>query len=214
MQQKALLTIEIRLAETQCPNHLGYDTTTGQMLEGVSGTRHFGIDDGQGRRQGITADVMIKDDRIDAEAVGMGNLRKIGNAAIDGDHQRDLVFMSLVNARESHAIRIVTFGQLIGNIQTHAPQFLDQQCSAGNTIHIAISDDAHLLPFCNRFIDAVDHLFHVIEEEGVVQIGKLLLQKKLYLFAGCLTSSCQNGGTQYIQSVLLMQASHLLRADG
>jgi hypothetical protein len=67
MQQYALFSIEIATGETECPDTLRSNTTTGKVGKWVSTPLELWIDHSIGRWNHITGKMMVCDQHIDAE---------------------------------------------------------------------------------------------------------------------------------------------------
>ena len=141
------------------------------MFEGEPAVRPGGIDDRRRIRQGAWNLMVIQDDGVDAQGLGIGNRIVIGNAAVDGDDQ---AAPPLANPVDGLPVQTVSFVDPVRNVVLHGGiellQELDQNDDGGDPVRVVIPENGYLLTPVNSLQRAVDGPAHVLEQEGTVKV--------------------------------------------
>ena len=104
------------------------------------------IDDGNRRRQHFVGLMVIDDDDIEAELLGLGQRLDTGGAAIDADQKRRA---ALGERAHRFDIRAIAFEQPVGNVDDRIDaamaQIARQQRRRGRAVDVVIAEDGDVL---------------------------------------------------------------------
>ena len=129
--------------------------------------RAVGVHDGQGRGQGLAAQVVVKHDDVGACRSRQGLMAQ--RAAIDADDQV-VVFRQ---GRHGGGIRAITFVDAVGNIQRGilalTTQPVQQQRSRGAAVHVVIGKDGNAFAVDGRRHQPFRRNPHVAQGQRVGQ---------------------------------------------
>ena len=88
-----------------------------QLLERVGVVGAFGVEDGHGGGHHIVGHVMVADDKVDAQALGIGNFLDGLDAAVEYNDEFDARFVGKVHALATHSVAlIVAVGDVIVDV--------------------------------------------------------------------------------------------------
>ncbi len=154
--------------------------------------------------------MVVKDKRIDTKGCRIGNLIIIGNAAVHRYKECHAIRMGLVNHHSGKAIWLITFRQLVGDLEAQPFIFLVQQHSAGNAVNIAVADNPDFFLLLDSLLHPLNKYLHIIKVVRIVEEGQLVLHEELDVGGFLNTPTCQNRGCNNIQPELFVQTAHNL----
>ena len=119
---------------------------------------------------------MVVENHHIGTALGCGQRRMGGNAAIDADDQPR---PGIAKRGNGGGIGAIALAQPVGHVMAHLPaaqiaQALDHQRAGTGAIHIIIGKDRHRLIAAHRLGDARGGLIHIAQDGGVGQQGAQL----------------------------------------
>ena len=128
------------------------------------------VDDGHGVRDRLPAAlVVVGDDHVDAALQGVVRLVDGGDAAVDGDDERDVV--GALKARDRVHVQAVALLDAVGDVRVHghaaAAQIVREHARRRDAVDVVVAEDGHVLLPLDGGADARDGLVHVLQEHGV-----------------------------------------------
>ena len=151
-----------------------------EMLEWVGVVRSLRVEDSHGRRQFFVGHVVVADDEVDAERLGVGYLFNSLDAAVEDDDELHAGLLGVVDAFLAHAVAfVVAVGNVIVDIGVKLLQELIDQCHSRATVNIVVAINEHSLLTSHGIVEPVHGHVHVLHQERVDEVGKLRAEKPL-----------------------------------
>ena len=135
-----------------------------EMLKGIAVVGAFGIEDGHCRWHCLVGHMVVANDEIDAQLLGVGNFVDGLDAAVQNDDELHARLPCILNAFAAHPVAlVVAVGNVVIDIRIEqAQEFIDQgHRRAAIHIIIAINHDTLLTP--HGVVEPIDghvHIFH------------------------------------------------------
>ena len=128
------------------------------------------VDDGHGVRDRLPAAlVVVGDDHVDAALQGVVRLVDGGDAAVDGDDERD-VARALEICDRVHVQAVALF-DAVGDVRMHGhalpAQIVREHARGCDAVDVIVAEHGHVFPALDGSADACDGLVHVLQEHGV-----------------------------------------------
>ena len=102
------------VVDGECLHELESDTTSGQMLVGISGVRSFGVQYGHGRWKNLIGYMMVANDEIDAFFFGVRNFINGLDATIKYDNKFYTCLIGVIHSLNRNSITfVVTVGYVV-----------------------------------------------------------------------------------------------------
>ena len=126
--------------------------------------------DGHGVRDRLLAAlVVVGDDHVDAALQGVVRLVDGGDAAVDGDDERDVV--GALEARDRVHVQAVALLDAVGDVRMHGhalpAQIVREHARGRDAVDVIVAEHGHVFPALDGGADAHDGLVHVLQEHGV-----------------------------------------------
>ena len=113
--------------------------------------------------------MVVGDDHVDAALQGVVRLVDGGDAAVNGDDERDVV--GALEARDRVHVQAVALLDAVGDVRVHghaaAAQIVREHARRRDAVDVVVAEDGHVLPPLNGGADARDGFVHVLQEHGV-----------------------------------------------
>ena len=152
-------------------DNLEADAAAREFLVGIGAVDLLGVEDGYGFWHLVAGQVVVADDEVDAELLGIVDHLHGLDATVEGDDQLDIRLAGVVDTllRDAvalaFAVRDVEINVWVQFLKVGINQRYGRRAV---DVVVAIDHDAFLSP--NGFVDAGDGLFHALHEEGVVNL--------------------------------------------
>jgi hypothetical protein len=162
------------------------DADTGEHGVGVGGVGAFGVDNGRCRRQLWPQTMVVGDDHIQANAVGVDHFSHRADAAIYSDHQVGGKFF--LDFAQGVAVQAIPLVYAVGDVgadlhlgQAEAAQRLGKQDGGGHAVGVEIAiDDDSFISF-DGLLQAGDRLVHVGQAKGVGAFQIAVVEEGLHV---------------------------------
>lgn len=143
----------------------------------------MGLITASSRRHHRSQTVVVGDDHVQADVVGVLHLKHRANAAVDGDDQVSAFGFQLGQGLD---VQAVPFIDAVGDVRPYqipvypqAAQRLRQQHSAGHAVGIKITVDDDRFFVINRLFNAGNGFVHVWQQKGIGRFQVMPFQKSL-----------------------------------
>ena len=152
------------------------------------------VDDGHGVRDRLPAAlVVVGDDHVDAALQGVVRLVDGGDAAVDGDDERDVV--GALKARDRVHVQAVALLDAVGDVRVHghaaAAQIVREHARGRDAVDVIVAEHGHVFPALDGGADARDGLVHVLQEHGVEHALVAAAEKGTRLPGVVIAAQCQ-----------------------
>ena len=166
----------------QCQQGIKHNADTGYGFARKATTGLVRVDDGGGVRQQVARQMVIGDQRRNAESVGLGNTRVTGDAVVDGDDHVRLHLGRDHNDLGRQAIAgLEAIGYEVVDFRAEAAQAANADRAGGCAIAIVVGDDQQALACLNcvgqehtRFGAA----FQVVQRQQIFQLRIRLFRRR------------------------------------
>ena len=158
-------------AESLCdgPREFERDTRAGQPAEGIVAGQAR-VNDCRGVWDVVEHFVVIGDDQIQSDSQCFFGFRDRGDAAIDGNHQRDAARFRLLNRFD---IQAISFVEAVRHVEVgFATELFDQpneNGGAGHAVRVVVAEHADEIAVADRVRDAIDGGIHARQAVRRVQ---------------------------------------------
>ena len=118
------------------------DTGHGLALEAAAGL--VGVDDGIGQRQVVAGQVVVGDDHLQAQGLGLGHAFDAGNAVVHGDHHLGAGFLDAAcdGRRQAVAVHHAVGHQVADLGRAQHAQAAPAHGAGGGTVAVVVGHDA------------------------------------------------------------------------
>ena len=141
------------------------------MLEWVGGINALGVKNRDSIRQLIIWHMVVADDEVYAQTLGIGNLFDSLNTAVEYYYQLDAFFCSIVQCFLTDTISLfVTIGNVIFDIRIELLQEFIHQSYRRTSIDIVVAVDHDALFAPHRIVESVYRHIHVVHQERINQL--------------------------------------------
>ena len=173
------------LALVEGEHQLERHAHAGKVLERVGAVRPVRIDHCRGVGQGLLALVMIRNDQIDAQRIGVGGFLHTGDAAVHGDDQRHAGFRERADRLAAQAVALLgAAGDVHDRVRAAGAQIVGQKAGGGDAVHIIIAVYRNLFAVGQRAGDALNGLVHILHQKRGVGQCALALERLGRLLGG------------------------------
>ena len=115
---------------------------------------------------------MVADDKVDSFGLGIGDLFRRFDPAVERDDQPHALALRVVDRFDRNA---VAFGVAVGNVEQQrresqpAQERIDQR-DGGRSVYVVIAVDHDRLVSFDGFVDPFDGAVHILHQERIVQV--------------------------------------------
>ena len=150
-----------------------------QIRVGIAVPGLLAVDHGDGVRQRVgLALVVIGDDHVHADGLGVLGLLQGGDAAVHGDEQTDPFCPETVQRGTVEAVAfLVAVGNIAHALEALAAQIVGDQTGGGDAVHIIVAINSDRLLLLDGASQAPDSLGHALHLHGIMQTGKPTVQQ-------------------------------------
>ena len=142
------------------------------MLEGIGAVVPVGVHHRHGGGKGILTFVVVGDDDLQPQSVGMVGLGHGGDAAVHRDDHRDPLVFQFLHRLPVQAVALL---QPVGDIgYDFAPlpaEKIGEQAGGGDAVHVIVSVDRQSFPLVQSGLQPPDGFVHILHGHGVTQGG-------------------------------------------
>ena len=202
---------ELRVGAQQRLAELVDDAGSAQPGEGIVGgaRRH---DRAVGKA--LSRAVMVGDDHVQPELLGLGHLAGGGDAAVDRQHERAAVRRQPLEHAGIEPVALVEAArQSPAHLGAELPEHVHGQHRRRDSVDVVVAVHADLLACRDSCADPLDRLGHVAERERVVP-RRLGLQKCARPLGVGEAAANEHGSGELAQPELACELLHLARVDG
>ena len=126
--------------------------------------------------------MVVADNEIDAETLGIRHQRIAPHAAIECNDETEALLSRIVDALFGNAVAfLVPVGDIILNPRIKGAEELIYDRHGSGAIHIVIAIDKDSLLAADGEFDARNGLLHVLHQERIVQMVETGFEETLYL---------------------------------
>ena len=170
-QVAAVIQHFLRGAVVQRGAQLKGHACAAQPFEGAGIVLPAGVHHGHCLGQGLGRQMVVGDDKVDAQLCGKVGLGYSGDAVV---HRHDEPIALVVDgldgvARQAVAIALAA-GQHAFDGGAHALEVLIQQCRGSHAVHVVVAEHHDGLAIVDGLPDALAGFFHIGEQGGVAQL--------------------------------------------
>jgi hypothetical protein len=202
VQEGDLLLVDARAGELQGADQLVGHAAAGEIAEGIARIGELGIyDRHRARRIARLEAMVVHDDDVDHELGRPRDLGVVRDAAIHGDHEGAARRGEFLDRGLREPVCLVRPGEPPRDVEAELLQGLGHEDGARHPVGVPIPEDEDLLPLVHGEEDAVDGVLHLGEEEGVVEVARIVLQIKQELLRLGDAAPGEDGGGEGIDSV-------------
>ena len=172
----------------QCQQHVEHHAHPGHGLALERAAGLVGVDDGVGRRQGGAGQVVVGDEHLQAQGLGLGHAFHAGNAVVHGDEHIGPAFLHAAGDGWGEAVAV---GHAVGHQVVHV--FCAQQAQAahahgagGGAVAVVVGhdDEAQVLRHgVGQQAGSGVNAFHAFFTAGGQQAGQAVVQLVFALHA-------------------------------
>ena len=147
------------------------------MLKGIGAIPPAGVHHRCGRGKLLFALVVVGDDDVQPQALGVLSLLDGGDAAVYSDDDRRALFSQPLHRPLVQAVALLqTIGDIGQNFATLAAEEIGKQTGGGNAVHIIIPIDGDGLALLQSGLQPFDGLVHVGHLHRVMKLLPLIEQ--------------------------------------
>ena len=143
----------------------------GQFLEGVGAVPPVGVHHRHGGGEGLLALVVVGDDHVDPQLLGVVHLLHGGDAAVHGDDEAHPLAGQVLDGLP---VDPVPLGEAVGDIIAHVPalaaQVVGEQGRGGDAVHVIVAIHGDFFSVAQRPVEPGHGQVHVLHPEGVLQL--------------------------------------------
>ena len=155
-------------------------SASAQMLEGVFVVGPLWVEDGGSRRHLVVRHMMVADDEVDADALGVLYFSYRLDSAVENDNQAYSCLPGVFDALAAHPISlVVAVGNVVVDIGVILLQEFVDQCHGRASVHIVVTIHHDTFLTSHGFVQAFHRLVHVLHEERVEQVAQLRMEELL-----------------------------------
>ena len=124
--------------------------------------------------------MVVADDEVDAQLLGIGNLFDCLYAAVEDYNQLHACFPGIVYAFAAHSVAlVVAVGDVVVDVGVELAQKLIHQRYCRATVHIVVAVDKDALLAPHGIVEPVHRKIHILHQERIYQVGKLRTEEAL-----------------------------------
>ena len=146
------------------------DAHPGQLIEGVAPVLPLGVDHGHRLRQCLAHGVVVGDDDVDPQVVGVGDLIRGADTAVHGDDDADALVGQLGQCLFVQAVSFLPVGDVGDDLAAERAQRLDQEYRGGHPVGVEIAIHRDRLSRPQRLSQPGDGAVHSFEPEGIDRV--------------------------------------------
>ena len=159
--------------------------TTRQIFVRIGGILTLGIEDGNCWRQFLVGHVVVANNEINAQTLGIGNFFDCLDAAVEHNDEFYTRLVGVVHTLNRHPISLlVSVGNVVVEFRIELLQEAIYQCDSSASIHIVVAINHHPLSVSHRLVQAVNRAVHIAHEERVMKCLQLRAEISA-CFVGC-----------------------------
>ena len=170
-QVAAVIQHFLRGAVVQRGAQLKGHACAAQPFEGAGIVLPAGVHHGHCLGQGLGRQMVVGDDKVDAQLCGKVGLGYSGDAVVHRHDEPIALVMDGLDgvARQAVAIALAA-GQHALDGGAHALEVLIQQCRGSHAVHVVVAEHHDGLAIVDGLPDALAGFFHIGEQGGVAQL--------------------------------------------
>ena len=150
------------------------------MLERIGVVSPLRVENRHSVRQRLIGHMMVADDEVDAETLGIGDHVVRLDATVEDDDQLHPRLVGIVDAFLAHAIPlVVAVGDIIIDVRIELLQKLVHQCHGGAAVDIVVTIDEHALLAPHSVVEPVHCHIHILHQERIDEVGELGTEEPL-----------------------------------
>ena len=150
----------------QCQNQFQSHAHAGQMPEGIGAVLPMGIHHRHRVGQRLFALVMVGNDHIHTQRIGVVHFLVSGDAAVHGDHQRGTLLPQAQDGLIGKAVAILNAaGNIAQTANTAALEIIHDHHRRGDAIHIVVTEHGNGFPISNGALDPGHRLIHILHQQ-------------------------------------------------
>ena len=157
----------------KCLHELESHAAAAEILERVGAVLALGVEYGHCLWQFVVGHVVVADDEVNAQLLGVADFLDGLNAAVEHDNQFHAVLCRQVESLLADAVAFfVAVGDIVLQVGVELLQELVDQCHGGASVHVvvAIYHDALFAP--HGVVQTVYGHVHVVHQEGVYEFAQ------------------------------------------
>ena len=155
---------------------------THELLVWIAAIGKLGVDNSQRLGELLWWGVMISDNHINADAVGMSDLKAITNATIDRDEQAHTISIKLIDGFAIQTIALThTMWNVRANIAAHGRNCLGQQSDCRNTIGIKIAIHCNGFLIIDGLHNPLCSLLHAMQKKGIMHASAVVILSLIHI---------------------------------
>ena len=168
------------VADAEGLHELVAHAASAEVGAGVGGAFQLGVEDGGCRRQLLVGHVVVADDEVDAQLLGVGYLLVGLDAAVEDDDKLHALLGGQVDGGFGDAVAlIVARGDVVVYLGVVVLQVAVHERHGRRAVHVVVSVDHDSFFGPHRSVEPVYSLVHVGHEEGVVEVAQRRMEKFL-----------------------------------
>ena len=177
--------------------------TAAEVLERIAVVGTLGVEHRHSWRQRLVGHMMVTDNEVDAQTLGIGHLFNGLDATVENDDQLYSVFVGIVYSFLAHTISLfIAVGDIIFDVGIKLLQKPVDKSHSRAAVNIIVAIDQNALLAAHSIVEPVDRHIHVLHEERVVKVGKLRMEEP-FSTALCAYASPDKQKRQYRADVEL-----------
>ena len=169
----------------------------GQVLEGIAAVKPVGVHHRAGGRQLLLALMVVGDDHVHAQGVGIGHLLHAGDAAVHRYQQPDALVMQGQNGVLSQAVPILdAAGDIVHHVAAPGQEVIHQNHRGGDAVHVIVAEYGDPFPIGQGAVHPPGSPVHILHQKrGIGQLPVPLQEGSGLLRCGDAPGG-QHGGHQ------------------
>ena len=167
--------VDVAILALQRHDQLEGDAYAGEVLEAARTVAAVQVH--HRHRFGQVADrgVVIGDDRVDAEGIGVSDLGVGGDAVVYGNDELYALFMQGIDRRDIHAVALALARRyVVADVGADGFQIGIQQRRGRHAVRVVIAVNADFFAFLDRPAHAFRRLFHIPDLQRIGDVGHVV----------------------------------------
>ncbi len=153
-----------------CLHELEAHTAARQVVERIGAVFALGIEHSHGRGQLHVGEMVVADDGVDAQFLGVFDFLHGLDAAVERNQQGAAMFLGRVDAFVRHTVTLViTIGNVVFDVRVELPEEGVDERDGRRAVHVVVAVDQDALFVDHSLVHAVHSLFHVLHQEWVME---------------------------------------------
>ena len=151
------------------------NSAAGEFVERIVVSGLFRVEYRHGGRYLLSRQMVVTDDEVDSELVGIGHFLDGFDAAVECDDEVYSVLFGIVHAKFRDAVPFrITVGYVEEQLfHPHLAKENVNQSHGSGSVHVVIAVDHDFLTARHGFVHPAYRLLHILHQERVVQVRQL-----------------------------------------